>query len=279
VERLAQSLKVLAWAWRGVAAMSLRPVIWFPFLVAGGIQALALWFLVSFHHPALLPLGLPVIKALAGDAATHYPVLYFALPSIFYRVNLGISVLVASITGGVATILFARAFGWTGGRGAWGHAFRRAPLLIVISFLVVALWYGVSRLGALIPQDLQQSSSAVRWGTRGALMFLAVLVQSFLVYSTAWILLMGHRLWPAVRDSIRVASRTLLPTLLAVGVPTLLLFPFSYASGRADIIVNRFKPEMVSDLLGAMIVGEVLVTFFLVGTITRLFVWRLEAQR
>jgi hypothetical protein len=279
VRRFLQSLSVVAWAWRGVAAMSLRPAIWFPFLVVGCVEAGALLFIVSFHYPVLLPIALPVVKLLAGDLATHYPILYFALPTIYFRMNLVISVLIASIAGGAATLLFARAFGLAGERGAWKLAWRRAPALIITSLLVVALWFGISMLGSLVPQEVQQRSLVARWGTRGGTLFLSVLAQCFLVYTTAWIVLKGHRIWPAIRDSVRVFSRTLLPTLIAVGVPTLLLFPFSYAGGRADFIATKFKPEVVAGLLGVTVAVEVLVTFLLVGSVTRLFVWRMEETR
>jgi len=279
VQRFLRSLSVVAWAWRGVAAMALRPAIWLPFLLVGCVQAAALLLIVSFHEPVVVPIGAPLVKLLAGDLATHYPILYFALPTIYFRMNLAISVLIASIAGGAATLLFARAFGLAGERGAWSLAWRRAPALIITSLLVVALWFGISALGQLIPQEVQQRSFAARWGTRGGTLFLSIVVQCFLVYTTAWIVLMGHKIWPAIRDSVRVSARTLLPTFLAVAVPTLLLFPFSYAGGRADFIASKFKPEMVGWLLGATVVAEVVVTFLLVGAVTRLFVWRMEGAR
>ncbi len=279
MQRFLQSLSVVAWAWRGVAAMALRPAIWLPFLLVGCVQAAALLLVVSFHQPVLVPIGVPLVKLLAGDLATHYPILYFALPTIYFRMNLAISVLIASIAGGAATLLFARAFGLAGEHGAWSRAWRRAPALIITSLLVVALWFGISALGQLVPQEVQQRSFAARWGTRGGTLFLSVVVQCFLIYTTAWIVLMGHKIWPAIRDSVRVSARTLLPTFLAVAVPTLLLFPFSYAGGRADFIASKFKPEMVGGLLAATVVAEVIVTFLLVGTVTRLFVWRMEGSR
>ncbi len=279
VQRFLQSLSVVGWAWRGVAGLVLRPAIWLPFLLVGCVQAAALLLVVSFHYPALLPIGLPLVKLLAGDVATHYPILYLALPTIYFRMNLAISVLIASIAGGAATLLFARAFGLTREGGAWGVAWRRALPLILTSLLVVALWFGISMLGTLVPQEAQQRSFAARWGVRGGTMLLSIVVQSFLVYTTAWIVLMGHKIGPAIRDSWRVSTRTLLPTLLAVAVPSLLLFPFSYAAGRADFIATKFKPEVVGGLLGVTVAVEVLVTFLLVGTVTRLFVWRMEGAR
>ncbi len=122
-------------------------------------------------------------------------------------------------------------------------------------------------------------SRAARWGIRGGTIIFFVLVQSFMAYSTAWIVLMGHKIWPAIRDSLRVTMRTFLPTLIAVGIPAILLFPFSYVLGRVDLIVTRLRPEVLAGIIGAQIFVELIISFFLVGAITRLFLWRMEAAR
>ncbi len=268
-----------AWAWRSTVAFVLRPTIWLPFVIVAGVQGLALLFLMGFHQNALLPIGLPIVKLLGGEQATHYPVFFFALPTMFFRANLVISTLLASVTGGAATLLFARAFGFNDARGAWGRALRCAPALIVLTLLVVAILFGIAALARMIPQEVAQQSFAARWGVRGGTMLLFVLVQSFMAYSTAWIVLMGHKIWPAIRDSVRVTSRTFLPTLIAVGIPAVLLFPFSYVTGRLDLIVGKLRPEVLAGILGGQILVQFLITFFLVGAITRLFIWRMEAAR
>lgn len=274
-----QFLGVAAWAWRGVAALTSRPVIWLPFLLVVCVQAAVLLLLVLFHHRALLPFGLPLIRLLGGEGATHYPVLYYALPTMFFRVNLVISVFVASIAGGAATLLFARAFGFGEEHKAWNRALRCAPTLIAVTLLVAGLLFGIAGLATFVPKELALRSFEVRWGTRGAMMILFILVQSFLIYTTAWVVLMGHRIWPAIRDSVRVTLRTFLPTVIVVGIPVVLLFPFSYASGRVDLVANKLRPEVLVGLLSAQVVCQILVTFFLVGAITRLFLWRVEADR
>ena len=127
MERFLQSIGVAAWAWRSAVSLALRSTIWLPFLLVGGVQTAVLLIVVSFHCPAVLPVGLPLIRLLVGDAAAHYPVLYYALPAMFFRVNLAVSVLIASIAAGAATLLFAKAFGFAQEQGAWNRAPRCAP--------------------------------------------------------------------------------------------------------------------------------------------------------
>ena len=274
-----ESLGVAGWAWRGVAALSSRPVIWLPFLLVVCVQAAVLLLMMSFHHRALLPLGLPLVKLLGGEGATHYPIFYYALPMMFFRVNLAISVFVASIAGGVATLLFARAFGFAEKHQAWKRALRCAPTLVAADLLLVGLLVGIAALAALIPKEITLYSSVGRWGTRGVTLILFVVLQSFMAYTTAWIVLMGRGIWPAIRDSVRVTLRTFLPTVIVVGIPAVLLFPFSYASSRMDLVAGKLNPEVVAGLLSAQVVCQILVTVLLVAAITRLFLWRVEADR
>jgi len=273
------SLGVAVWAWRGAIALSRRPAIWLPLLGVTALQGALLLLLTSPHRGGLSVLALPLVRLLGGEAATHYPILYYALPTMFFRANLVLSALAGSIAGGAATLLFARAFGYDAGRSPYRRAWRSAPALIVTTALTLGLLLGLAALATLVPGEWTLRSGAVRWGVRGAMMVLLIVVQSLFVYATAWIVLKGHGIWPAVRDSVRVTARTLLPTLIAVGVSALLHFPFSFASGRVDLIAGKLKPEVIAGLLAVQIGVQLLVTFLLVGAATRLFLWRMEANR
>ncbi len=274
-------LNVAGWALRGPLALFFRPSQWNPFLTIGAAQAALLLLLVLFYSPFFLPVALRLIGLLAGRDAAHYPVLYFALPSMFEKGNLVINVLLASIACGAGTLLFARAFGFKSKAGdrTWSWAWRCAPLLIGASLLETLLQVGAGGLMSLIPGRLVLENGLIRWGQRAALMGLSILIQGLLVYATAWIVLMGRGLFSAVRDSVRVTMKTFLPTMLVVAIPVVLIFPISYAYGRTDLIMNKFKPEMVGTLLGAQVVVQMVLVFLVVGAATRLFVWRVEGSK
>jgi hypothetical protein len=274
-----QFLGIAFRAWGDVFRIVPKGGIWFPFILISCLQGATLLFLTSFHQPGLLPVGVPLVKLLGTDNAVHYPLLYIALPTMFSRMNLAIGVLIASITGGAATILFAKAFGFKGETNTWQRALRCAPSLIIISILIFAFMYGISCLQGLVPEEMTLNSGKIRWGVRGARMAVFVIMQGFMIYTTSWIVLMGHKFGPAIRDSFRVTSATFLPTMFIVAVPTALLYPFSYALTRIDIIMQKFKPELVAGIIGVEIVVQLIFMFFMVGAITRLFVWRAEAAK
>jgi len=279
MNRLFQSLGVVVWAWRSVGARAGHGRIWLPFLVIAAVQALVLMLLLEFHQPWLVPLAAPLVRLLGGEGALHYPGLFYALPEMFFHANLVITVVITSIAGAAATLFFARTYGFDSAPHAWRRALRAAPALVVATLVMVALMLGAARLATLVPERAMLENAAVRWGTRAGMMLLFVVIEALFAYTTAWIVLMGHRIWPSIRDSIRVTVRTLLPTLLVVGVPTVLLFPLSYAASRIDVLAEKFRPELVGGILGAQIVLQILFTFLVVGAVTRLFLWRMEAAR
>jgi hypothetical protein len=276
---LFRSLGLAGWAWKSTLRSSMRPAIWLPFLLIAVCELAALGALLSFHRPGIMPLVVPLLHALAGERATHYPEFFFYLPNVYSRIVLVLSVLVASPLIGAATLFFARGFGVENEPRVWNRVARTVPTLIVLAAVPAAALYGVSALSNFVPLDLVRSSVFVRWSVRGGLLLAVVLIQSFMAYSTAWVVLEGHRILPALRDSIRVTVRTFLPTLIVVGVPILLLFPLNYLSRRVDLFATKLTPEGVAAVLVMSIALEIPLGFLLVGAITRLFVWRMEAAR
>lgn len=274
-----KSVGVVGWAYRSALVLTFRFKLWLPFLFIALAQGVILIALVYFHRPGISPFMFPVVRTVGGETATHYPAFFFYLPLLVSRVSLLFAVLGTSIAVAAATLLFADAFGHRSEKKPWGYSARRYPTLFVVAAILAAGIFGISQLSTLVPHNLFQGSRLVRWGTRAGLLFLFVVVQSFLVYATAWIVLRGHKVLPAMRDSIRVTARTFVPTFLIVAIPVLILFPLDYLAGRTDLYATKLNPEMTAGILGLRIVIQTLFSFLLVGAVTRLFLWRMESAR
>ena len=274
-----RSVGVASRAYGSVLPLVLRPAIWLPFLLIAAVQFGLLGLLVGFHRPGISALGAPLVRLLGGERATHYPLLFIFLPSMLSKATFFIAVLVASVLIGVATLYFARALGMTLEGGAWRSALRRWPTLLLAALVPALIIYGLGKLSALVPYELYMGSGKVRWGVRAGMLGSIILLESLMAYAAAWIVLEGHKFLPALRDSIRVAARTFLPTLIVVAIPMVLLYPLSFVSQRSDLFLSKLRPEMVFAILSARIVGELVLGFLLAGAVTRLFLWRMEARR
>lgn len=267
-------LAVFAGASESVVPLTARPRIWFPFFVLAIVQLLALALLVSFYRPIFLPLVLPFLKSVGGEPMVHYPFFFYGLPTAFLRTTLVLAVVLESFTVAVATLLFARAFTGESHRGAWAHTARRYPALLVLGLIVVGLSYGLSLLFGLVPAEAFAGSPLVRWGSRMGMIALNALLQTFLAFTTAWVVIEGYGPFSAVRKSIVLGLRAFLPAFLMILAASLLLFPFDYLSGRPDLIVEKLRPETVSWLLGLRSLTQILIGFFLTGGITYIFIWK-----
>ncbi len=267
-----RSLAMAGWALQGTLRQAAKPSIWLPFLVITLFQLLGLEAILSFYRPGLSVVVLPLVRGVGGDAATHYPTFFAALPTIFARLDLILGVVVASLATGAATVLFARAFGEVAPR-AWSTAARRYLPLAGIALLSALLSLVIFLLGGHFIQEVV-ADRLLRWLVRFGVMLTFIVAESFLIYASVAIVLDGRGFLGSIRDSVRMAAKILLPTIVVVGIPVILAYPLDYLAGRSDLFLTKFRPELVTGVLLAKIVAELVLGFLLVGAITRLYVWR-----
>jgi hypothetical protein len=274
---LVRSLGIVGWAWRRVLPKVLEPGLWLPFLVVAAVQVLLLVWLLSFHRGWAQPLAAPLLRSVAGEGALHYPQFFSVLPVAFARLTLVQGVLLSSLLGGIAVILFARAFGRDPEGGSpVRRALARYPSLVLYTALVTGLVFVLFSVQRLIPGEAVLESRMLRWGTRVGFLLAAVVVESLFIYGTAWIVLRGRNVFGAIPAALGTAAKAFLPTLFLVAIPALAQFPFNYLEGRGDVIIRKFQPEIMAGVIGMEIAVDAIIAFFLVGTITFVFLWRQE---
>ena len=267
---------MVVWAVRSAAACMLRGRIWLAFAAIAGVQLIALAMVLNFHWGILSPLVVPLVTGFGGSAATHYPNFYLALPIIFSRFSLILSVLVTCVMVGAAVVLFAQAFGRVQNMKPWKMAKKRYPALFLATLILAVALFAVPYVSLLIPRNAMLGNSMVRWGTRGVLLLLSILVQSLLVYAAAWVLLRNQHALKAVASSCKLTLATFIPTFVLVALPAVILYPLSFLDSRGDLFVTKFRPEAVTGLILLQIVLELLFGFLLVGATTRIFIYQTE---
>ena len=270
-----QALGLAGWAFRSALGQSFRLRLWAPFLLLALVQMGSLAVLLRFYEPGVSWLAVPLITWLVGESGIHYPYFFAALPGIYVRWSMVLGVLLATLTTGAATILFARAFG-VDTRGAWRTAAARYPALLAVGIVGAVLSLGLFLLGDVVPRDLFLTSSKVRWGVRFASLLLFVIGQSLVVYATAAVVIEGRGIGAALWGSVRLFGLLFVATLVVVGIPVALNYPLGYLTERPDWFLNKFTPELLGIVLALKVVWEMLLSFVLVGAVTRLFVWRRE---
>lgn len=268
-------LEQIALAWQGVVrtlALLPRPATWAPWLLLGALQAGFILLVWNAAHPAVSPVMAPLVRALAGDAALHYPELFRVLPSIYTTVDLVFGAVAGALVVGAATRIFANRF--LGRPAAPAAALREAlgrfwPLFLArLPFHLVALLFGLGLGGWL---DSQRRSFMVQ--TLGALLVIAgsLVAQALFFFVAALVVLERRSAWAALTELPRTWARGFWGAMFLGLLLVLALLPFHLLHGQAGIIAERGRPELIAALSVAQALFALMLWYVLAGSATLVY--------
>jgi len=250
------------------ARLALRsPSTLLPFLAFAVVQVLILGALAFFTTPALASLMVPVVRALGGEPALHYPTSFVLLPATYRVVYLPL----------VATVGFAL---WS--LGVWSmiahhdvgartgaRSFRRAlPSMVSIGIVFVVVTVAIGRGLALLAAELPPGIPS-KIATLGIIAVTAC-AQALLVYAPAILRLRGGGALAAIRGSVGYARRMFLPTAMVIVTVLVAHLPIDALVGNADVLAARFRPDIVFHFMVGSIVLEVVTAFILFAGVVAL---------
>ena len=148
-------------SFRAVLSAFARPLSWV--VLAGFVVPAAMAVaLVNFAHPALSPLMLPVVKALGGEAALHYPGVLAMLPVLLERFGRLTNVFTLTLLLGWAGTVTASGSRGISAAPALGTTLQRSLRLLLLGGPIVLLHTMAARMSAAALADLgHQLISAV----------------------------------------------------------------------------------------------------------------------
>lgn len=243
----------------------MAPSVFAPFAAFGALQCAILVLLAFFTAGPIAAFMVPIVHALGGEDALHYPIHFVRLPEIFQRVYLPLA----------ATAGFAL---WS--RGVWimvDHhvigrsrprpSFRSAlPHVIGVGIAFVgtsvAIGYGLGAIAERVPPGIPRRIAVL------AAVGLTACVQALLVYAPIVLRLRGGGALAAVRHSVGYSIRNFAPTLMVVTTVLAIHAPIDGLLSRADRIASRFQPELVLYALLASALVEVLTAYLLFAATT-----------
>ncbi len=268
-------IEQLALAWQALlhtVRQILRPALWAPFAMLGGIQLAVVAALWWFAHPWLSWAMAPFVTAVGGAEALHYPAVFRLMPGLYARVDLWLSVLVGAVATGAATLLFAKRFaGEPIAVGeAIGHAVRRAPALILATLPLNLLALGFS---------LGLERFVVQRGSSGLVLRVAPLVslagvavlQALFLYVAALVMLSGRGWLAALAALPTAAARGLWAALFLSAGSMAPHLPALWLGRSSSSVVERGVPEIVGALLVFQIASMLVAAFLLTGSATLVY--------
>jgi hypothetical protein len=244
--------------------------LWTPWLLLGLLQAGALVAIVDFAHPLLAWALAPLVRAIAGEPALHYPDLYRKLPLLYGRADLALGATAGAFAAGWSTWLFGAR--WrrhhpapaTGLAEAGPHALTLVLAQLPFPVLVLALTYVLDR-------GLAGQGGMVR--RAGYLLALggAVGLQAAFLYVPALVVLERRGLWVTFAALPRTWGRGFWAALLLGAVAVGVLLPFDQLGQRSDLLVDRGNPELVGWLMALQLLVGLGVSFLLAGSATLVY--------
>lgn len=263
----------IALAWHAfVRTLRLLPRVklWLPWLILGASQVIVLALFALFAHPLVSPLMAPVVRALGGADALHYPDIFSHLPGLYARADMVLVAVLGAIVIGASTRGFAAAHTGDRVRGerAISSAFKRSvtlvgvllPFNVLLALLGMGLGVMAAGQGGLIAR------MAYVFGL-GASLF----IQAFFLYVTQLVMLERR----GVRATYAAITRTWRHgffAALVLGTLLLLpLLPLHFLSGQTARIVDRGSPDLIGVLVLAQIAVALIVGFLLNGSATLVY--------
>lgn len=262
-------------AWRDAGRGFTRGYMWVPVVALAGLELLILAILLWFYLPPLVAWARPLVNLLGGESSTHYPAHLYAMPRMFGQLSVVTRILALPIVCGILCTRFAELF---------RISFQDAPAsltvattlrLIAVGFVATALPYGIE---AMILGALDSGAEPVAW-MPVLLALITILSVALFLYCVPAIALQGLGLIGAVREALRAARRSPVPTLLVTSVSLAVLFPFTVLVPRSDLQALSLRPEFSVVLVLLRIVLQAVILFLIIGASTRLYAPRRSRRR
>jgi len=241
------------------------------------VQTLALLSLTEFHRPVLSRLVAPLVAAGVGPEVLHYPGFFLVLPQIYSRVNLALDLVAGSLIFGAAVLILWTTATGRATTGEWAAARRRWPALFLLRLPVVllpVLFYAA--VPALAGEAAAGQATLIRTVRYGGFL-MAVVAEALFLYGPLAMLARGRPLGAALRETVALAVKVPLATLLIVLVPNLAHLPLAAAMRRTQAIAVNLTPETVGWLLFLSILVYVAVTYLSLASAVRVYGARASA--
>ncbi len=265
---------ILGWECLGSALRALtRPAAWAVWLPYALLRFGLLAGFAIGAHPLVSWAMAPLIRALAGEGALHYPELFRALPAL---------------DASTGAVLLATAGLWCSGAAAFqvharasraplpaaaclGHAARRYPALLLATLPALALAWVLGDGVAMWLDARGSGPMTVRLISLAAAV-VALCVAAWFAWLTPVVAAGRHGPRDAWHELGRLAARGYPAALLITLVTTLPSLPLWFVMRTVTRWIDRGKPEMVAVMLAGAIALTLLTR--MIATLAITLAWR-----
>jgi len=259
--------------WGATFRAMARFKIWLPLILLLLLQVILLFVLTRFYQSPFSLVLVPLLKALVGEKALHYPGFYVALPFAYNLLNLVVVGFLSILINATAILLLSFHF-WgrpidlkealSGSRSRFGHLFLlwlvntiAVGLVLILPGFILSGWMGGSPRRILFVQ-------LASYG-------LGVLVAALFAYCYNAILLSGETWLKSIRTNWGIFRRNFFSTCFFIAIPGFVSWLYGVLISNSPLIMSKFRPDIIPLLLIFGSVINLLVIFWILGSLARLF--------
>ena len=244
--------------------------IFLPFFLVGVVDVLLLIMIYLAPQPPLSALLGPPIKVFWGERFLHYPFNLLLIPRLFDIAHIISTALSGVLMTGVAVRMLKEAH--SGIKPdivlSLNKSWRVYLKLLVIWLVMFGLVSAVFKVLPAIFHFKQRAASLVVFG---AGFLISSIIQAIFIYAIPAVIIEEKKIWPAIKRSVSFCRSNFLPTLILVGLPTLIYIPMVILKGKLPFLMSKTFPELVVVFMSLGIVISVIIDCLITSSTTVLF--------
>ncbi len=254
-----------------------NPIIFVPFIIVGVFEGIALSLIYLVPRWPLSVVLAPPIRTFFGERFLHYPLNLILIPKLFNYAHIACSLIIGVLMTGMVISMLNDAR--QGLKPAilpnLVRAIKRylglAAIWLVAFVIMMFLFKGPSRLLHL-KQPLQMQILFY------VTFLIGIFIQIAFIYAMPAVVIENKKFFAAIKRGMSIFKQNFLPSLVLVGLPSLLFIPLMILKSRAPLFMGKFFPEIVLFILGLGVVVTVLIDCLITCSTTVLFLGQKESQ-
>jgi len=254
----------------------IRGVAWLPFLIYGFLQMAVLIILANYTNPFIYPVLSPLVGYMVDENASmfnHYPTLYLLLPYVYQWFKIAVGIIFEGLVAGMTVVLL---MGIINGKNKTGPtlkaAFNKWPQLLIVWTLMTAILWSIDMYLPGVFEGMLAESPRRQMAFNIVLKLFTVGIYSILMYSIPALILYKNGLLESLKTSFRLFIKYPFFSFLLALVPIIITLPASYGISNANVIVDKFSPELVFYILSAGLLLEFVANYFLTATLVKFMI-------
>lgn len=247
-----------------------NPSVLVPFFLVGLVDVVMLFIVYLAPQPPLSAILGPPIKVFWGERFLHYPFNLLLVPRLFDLAHIISTALIGVLmTGAVVRMLKESYAGIKPNLGLSLSKSLRVYLKLLVIWLVM---FGlVSVVFKALPTIFHFKQRAASLIVFGAGFLISILIQAIFIYAIPAVIIEEKKIWPAIKRSASFCQSAFLPTLILVGLPTLIYIPMLILKRKLPFLMSKVFPETVLIFIGLGIVISVIMDCLITSSTAMLF--------